>query len=198
MADDQLSLIDDSEHRGADPVRPLTQTQAAALLGVTTRRIGQIQNSDNPPPMIPDKFGRALGYSCHEYGAWLRARWTAEIGVTGDGLVLDEKTEKARLLHHQANIAQLTEATRRHKLLPATAVVEVGVGMVIAARAQVLAIPSKVRQRFPDVDSDVTDAIEELLTEALEELGSHERATDLAGRVEAHLLGMEAAAEADN
>ena len=197
MDGNQIPLIDDTAHQGADPVRPLTQPQAAALVGVTTRRINQIANEGDPPPAVQDKHGRVLAYPCTDFGKWLRARWARDAGVTSNGEIFDEKLERARLNHHQANIAALNEAERRSELLPAETVTAIGAAMVTAARAQVLAVHSKIRQRFPDVDTDLADAIEELCLEALEELGHDGNTDDLAHRVEAHLRDLAATTDAD-
>lgn len=198
MNDDQIPLIDEAAPAGNDPVRPLTQTQAAALLGVSTRRVQQIQHEADPPPMIQDKFGRALGYPPGLYGKWLRSVWARDAGVTSNGEIYDEKTEKARLLFHQANLAALNEDVKRAELLPADTVVAVGSAMVAAARAQLLGIHSKIRSRFPGTDTaDIADAVEELVKEALEELSSNEHTNDLVQRVGAHLRGVEATADAD-
>ena len=107
-----------------DDGKPITQQQAADILGVTLRHFQRLMSEPGAPPKLVNANGRASGFRCGDYGKWLRSRWMAEAGVGGDGKVYDEKLERARLLHHQANNESMKEATNRGELLPVELVVD--------------------------------------------------------------------------
>lgn len=153
-------------------VKPLTQRQAAALLGVTERHFRRICAEEaSGPTQIVGNGKQVAGYPCEPFGQWLRARWAKDIGATADGEVYDEKVERARLLHHQANNEALKEQVNRGELIPAPLVLELGSAVLAATRTKVLAIHSKLRQRFPGIDKAIAEETERLSREALQELG---------------------------
>lgn len=49
-------------------IETLSQAQAAAMAGITTRRLRQMAHEKNPPPQTPN--GR---YPCESFSAWLKA-----------------------------------------------------------------------------------------------------------------------------
>ena len=180
-----------------DLAKPITQQQAAEILGVTLRHFQRVIQEPGAPPKLVNAAGRASGFRPSDYGRWLRARWMAEAGVGGDGTVYDEKLERARLLHHQANNESLKEKTNRGELIPAELVIDLGAALVAAARTRVLAIHSKVRGRFPELESAVLDEIETLTREALTELGSDGLHPDIRRRIAPAVRRLESASEAD-
>jgi phage terminase Nu1 subunit (DNA packaging protein) len=173
---------------------PITQQQAADLLGVTLRHFQRIIKEPGAPPKLVNASGRASGFRCNEFGAWMRHRFAADMGVGEDGKVYDEKLERARLLHHQANNEALKEAINRGELIPAELVISLGAALVSAARAKMLAVPSKVRGRFPGLDKGVCDEVDQLTREALTELGSDGLHADIRRRIAPAIRRMDAAA----
>jgi hypothetical protein len=117
----------------------INQKQAAALLGITDRRLRQIGKEDNPP--VRDAEGQ---YPCAEFGAWMRADWRRGVGFTDDGTAYDFDAERARLTHHEANIKAMDEERKRGDLIPADEVKQAWGDMVAAARSKLLAIPSRL------------------------------------------------------
>jgi phage terminase Nu1 subunit (DNA packaging protein) len=176
--------------------RPITQQQAADILGVTLRHFQRIIQEPGAPPKLVNANGRASGFRCDDFGRWLRARWMAEAGVGSDGTVYDEKLERARLLHHQANNEALKEQTARGELLQAGMVVDLGAVLVAAARTRMLSITSKVRGRFPDLEKEVSDEIDSLVRDALTELADDGLHPDLRRRIAPAIRHLETAAEA--
>jgi phage terminase Nu1 subunit (DNA packaging protein) len=118
----------------------------------------------------------------------------AEAGVGSDGTVYDEKLERARLLHHQANNEALKEKTARGELLRSDLVIDLGAVLVAAARTRMLSITSKVRGRFPELEKEVSDEIDSLIREALTELGDDGIHSDIRRRIAPTVLGVETAA----
>lgn len=108
----------------AEPIKALTQPQAAALLGVTPRRLRQIELEDAAVARELTEAGKPQGYPVEPFGRWLRARWMAEVGADKGGEVYDKQVEHARLLHHQANIAALDEEVKRKTLIPEAVVLD--------------------------------------------------------------------------
>jgi phage terminase Nu1 subunit (DNA packaging protein) len=92
--------------------------------------------------------------------------------------------ERARLSHHQANREQLKEGVERGELIPAPEVIELGAALIGAARAKILAIPSKLRGRFPSLPHDAIDALEQMQRDALTELGTDGLHGDLRARLD--------------
>ena len=174
--------------------KPITQQQGAELLGVTLRHFQRLIKEPGSPPKLVNADGRASGFRCAEFGIWLRQRYASEMGVSEDGKIYDEKLERARLLHHQANNEALKEAVNRGELLPADLVISLGAALVAAARAKVLAVPSKIRGRFPALDSEVSEEVEQLTKEALTELGSDGLHADIRRRIAPAIRRLDASA----
>ena len=115
----------------------ISKAHAAALAGVGVRRLDQLAHEDDPPPRSSDGT-----YPPKEFGDWLRRRQLASLGVAQDGTVYDYDAERARLTHHQANIASLDEAKRRGELIPAEDVAREWADMVGRCRSKLLALPA--------------------------------------------------------
>jgi phage terminase Nu1 subunit (DNA packaging protein) len=112
--------------------------------------------------------------------AWIVAQ---ALGEQGDGTgPLDERTERARLLRHQANLAALTERERRGELLPAGEVVEGWQAAIGRARSLLLGMPpaaadqvvSLARRHADDAQAiaAVRERLAEMIHDALAELAN--------------------------
>ena len=93
-----------------------------------------------------------------------------------EGAELDLGEERARLTHHQANIAELDERVQRGELIPAEIVERVWSDMVASFRAKILSIPTKAAHQFIALNniSEIQDALKEHHNEALLELSEYE------------------------
>lgn len=146
-------------------ITPLTQIQAAALRGVTTRRLRQLDSEDNPPPKLSDG-----GYDPQAYGKWLRRHWSVPEGEH------DYETERARLTHHQANKTALEEQVLAGHLLTAEEVEAAWTAMIGAFRARMLGVPGRAAQSVI-ATTDISEAeqiIRALVYEALSELADYD------------------------
>lgn len=152
--------------------RPITQQQAADILGVTLRHFQRIIQEPGAPPKIVNADGRASGFGCGEYGKWLRSRFSAEMGVGDDGKVYDEKLERARLLHHQANNESLKEEVNRRELLRASDVESAWSDMVVSFRSKLLGLPSRAAHVASSLQDpkEIEDLLSSIVNEALHEL----------------------------
>lgn len=111
----------------------LTQAQAAAVLGVTARRLRQLDAEEAKPPR--DEAGE---YPCREFGDWLNSRWSGGGGFDA---------ERTRLTRAQADKTELEVAEKRGTLLDALEVERTWAGMLSAARTKLLAFVPKVAHR---------------------------------------------------
>lgn len=93
-------------------------------------------------------------------------------GRQSDGGELDLVAERARLTHHQANIAALDEDTKRGNLIPAEQVEQAWGDLVFAARARLLSIPTKAAPLVQSAENraEVESILKATVYEALEEL----------------------------
>lgn len=148
---------------------PLKQDQAAAILGVTPRRIRQLDHEDNPPPR--DHDGR---YPCTEFGEWLRTRIAADFAASSDGRSYDLEAERARLAHHQANLASLEERTQRSELIPADVVQSRWQAIAANVRARLLNLPGRGAVKVAGLQSvqEIEKELRALVYEALRELAN--------------------------
>lgn len=146
----------------------LTQPQAAALLGVTARRLRQRDGEDNPPPKTD-----AGQYPCAQYGDWLRAEFKRGLGVTSDGTVYDYDAERSRLTHHQANIAALDEEVKRGRLIPVEEVRQYWQGLLASARARLIGLPVRLASSCSGRGStELETEARRIVYESMDELAS--------------------------
>ena len=141
--------------------KPLQAEQAAELAGLTREGLRYTTSQDDPP------LKGANGFPCKEFGQWLKRRHLRGIGVTVDGVKYDLDTEKARLTHHQANIAALNEEVARGNLIPADQVEAAWQDMISNARARLLTVPTRMASVF---SQHVQGAARAIVIEVLEEL----------------------------
>ncbi len=151
---------------GKGSAEKLTQAQAAALLGVSTRRVRQRSQEDHPPPQ--DETGQ---YPCEAFGKWLLDDFRRGLGIAEDGTVYDYDMERARLTHHQANSAALEEDAKRGRLIPAEQVKQTWSDLVASARAKLLALPSRLSSVCAGKgQSEIETEARAIVVEALAEL----------------------------
>lgn len=146
----------------------LTQLQASDLIGLSTRRLQQMLNEDNPPHR--DQHGQ---FPCKLYGEWLRNYFRKNMVVV-EGLdePLDYNAERARLTHHNANIAELDEARKRGELIPRDEVIAEWQMVIASVRAKLLGLPVRLASTCAGEDfRAIEDEARRIVHEALTELG---------------------------
>lgn len=139
--------------------KPLTQDQAAALRGVTARRLRQLDSEDNPPPK--DENGQ---YDPGEFGRWLRA---------GDKAA-DYFAERARLTKEQADKAEMENDRARGLLMGRDEVAGEWSRIVMNFKTRLLSIPSKLAPLIFGMKSipEVMVALKAAIYEALNDLSA--------------------------
>ena len=108
-----------------------TQRVTAAHLDLSVVRIQQLQYAG-----VIEKYS-SLDCARLSYLRWLRERISSKSNS-------DINDERARLVHHQANLAALEEESRRSKLIPADEINSEWAEMTSIMRAKITPIPKQV------------------------------------------------------
>lgn len=177
----------------------LGRAQIAYLLGVDDRTLSRWHNREVDP--LPVKARGKRGTD-NEYDPQIVVRWhvrqkLAEVMPSSAGERLDFSAERARLTKAQADHEELRVGILRGDILPAQIVIELTAGQNAAARSKVLSVPSKLRNRHPEMAQSLVDEITGLLHEALDELSRTGLHDDLRARLAAHLGRLESAVGLD-
>ena len=136
-------------------IESLTQAQAAALLGVTTRRLRQIEETDdvgraNDGSYPPDAFGR-----------WLRSREDR----------LDPAQERAQLDRQRRLDLERKAAIDEGQLIPIEQVAEAWAGQVRVAKERLMSLPARLapsvtrQTEMRETEKIIREAIHGVLTE---------------------------------
>jgi phage terminase Nu1 subunit (DNA packaging protein) len=159
----------------------LRQEIAAALQGVTSRRLRQMDHEPTPPPRAEDGT-----YPVKAFGEWMRTRAVESFGVSNDGRVYDYSAERARLTKAQADKTELEVAELRGELISTPKALIQVEAMVAAMRAKLLSLPTKVAAKIattPEAMGEAQEAIRAEIYEALEEIASDRFQEEIQGRI---------------
>jgi phage terminase Nu1 subunit (DNA packaging protein) len=118
--------------------KTISQQVAAAILGVSDRRVRQILQEGGGPTQAASG-----ALDAREFGLWLERRVLEQHGVTEDGEALDLSAERARLARAQADKTELELAELRGEHVRITDVTDAWSQHIAAVRAKLLALPSK-------------------------------------------------------
>lgn len=144
----------------------INQTQAAALMGVSARRLRQIEQEAGDVPKGP------TGYDCKEFGHWLKSRILSELSFGDDGEVYDYKIEKARLTKLQADHEDLKVQEKTKELIAGDIVSDALSTVCSNIKTKMLSLPTKLAHKVTGID-DVTEIqalLEAQMREALQEI----------------------------
>lgn len=177
----------------------VTTTELARFIGVTPKTVREWVK-EGLPTIEAGRPGRG---STHRFDSVVASRWitdreiAARVGEAADGRQFDPQREQARLNYHKANVEELRERQMRGELLEAREVVEICAAHIAAARQHVLSIHSKVRGRYPNIDQQVVDEIEQFAHQALNELGRSGVPEQLRNRLAGAVQDVDATGEVD-
>jgi phage terminase Nu1 subunit (DNA packaging protein) len=82
----------------------------------------------------------------------------------------DYDESRARTEHLKAELLEIDRQQKEGKLVPAEEVEAKWIEIVTLARGKMLGIPSKAKQRIPDLDAAAMKALEDIVRETLEDL----------------------------
>ena len=127
----------------------------------TQRRIGVGPKppSTSPKPLRPREERLSGGAS------------TPRISET-DEAIPDYDESRARTEHLKAELLELDRKQKQGLLVPAADIEAKWVEIVTLARTKILGIPTKAKQRIPDLDTDAISLLEDIVRETLEDLSN--------------------------
>lgn len=141
-----------------------TQGQLGAAVGISTPAVSDLVRRG-----VLD-LSKGLEKSIIDYCAHLREK---AAGRSGGG-EYDLTEERARLAHHQANIAALDEKIKEKHLIPVDVVVARWQDILTNVRARLLSIPTQLAATCADEPRTVVEKkANELIKTALEELSTN-------------------------
>jgi len=79
---------------------------------------------------------------------------------------------RARTEHLKAELLELERKQKESLLVPAAEIEAKWVEIVTQARTKMLGIPTKAKQRIPDLDTDAMGVLEDIVRETLEDLSA--------------------------
>ncbi len=91
-----------------------------------------------------------------------------------DESIPDYEESRARTEHLKAELLELDRKQKEQLLVPAAEVKSSWAQIISLARTKVLGIPSKAKQRIPDLDTSAMTCLEDIVRESLEDLASSE------------------------
>lgn len=148
-------------------MKPIDQDTAAAIVGITRRRLQQICADGQGPGQSAD--GR---FPPEAFGKWLRERHKSEFGVADDGEAYDFQAERARLTKAQADKVEMELAEMRGELVRAEVVREAWTTWIAACRARLILLPPTIAPRVASGGriAEVQQIAQDIVYEALNEL----------------------------
>ncbi|UYM14269.1 terminase small subunit [Endozoicomonas euniceicola] len=149
----------------------VNQKELADIIGKSTRQIQRMTKDGIP---IHSSSSKQTHYDSTLVIQWLIDREIQKLTKEGD---YDSEEERARLLHHQANLAELKEEEERNRLVPADQVDRLWGSLLLTFRTRMLQVPKSVVTRIigetdeQKVVAELTDEIKQ----GLEVLSSSEQ-----------------------
>ena len=163
------------------------RAQCCAIFGWSPREFDRNVTLGLPAKKRSSSRGDTWSVDTATAVAWIVAQAVGD--RDGDPGVLDVNEQRARLLSHQANLAQLTEQERRGELIPADEAIEVWQHAISRARSLLLGLPIGAAEEAVAIvrehadDSRATRAVRERLADlihgALAELARTDPVDDL-------------------
>lgn len=84
----------------------------------------------------------------------------------------DYDESRARTEHLKAELLELDRQQKLGRLVPVEDVEKRWVEIIVQARTKLLGIPTKAKQRIPDLDVDAIGALDDIVRETLEDLAA--------------------------
>jgi len=148
----------------------LNQTQAASLIGLTARRLRQLQDEDPSLPRSFDTNGRLLGYPPKAFGDWLRARAARELRVGDSGEVLDPSQERAKLDQARRRQLEIANQEKAGTLIPFDLLTRLLGSAFVEIKAGLLGQHNIIASEHPEISHEAIMGIRRLNRELLQRL----------------------------
>ena len=174
----------------------VTQAEAARILGITPQAIGQAVAKGRLKIVLDEYNRKRIDTSTlpEEYRKTTQTRNTTahkaikqleeaepkQIAEKPRGprmsrtaeYIPDYDESRARTEHLKAELLELDRKQKEGLLVPMAEVQAKWVEIVNVAKTKILGIPSKAKQRIPDLDSTAMSCLEDIINEALEDLAA--------------------------
>ena len=173
----------------------VTQAEAARILGITPQSIGQAVTKGRLKIVLDEKGRKRIDTStlAEDYRKNTQTRKTTAhqkaAQVSKEELedkyqkphsgprmtktseyIPDYDESRARTEHLKAELLELDRKQKDGLLVPAADVEAKWVEIVTMARNKIMGLPSKAKQRIPDLDSGAMACLEDIVRETLEDL----------------------------
>jgi phage terminase Nu1 subunit (DNA packaging protein) len=145
--------------------RPVPAAHLAALLGVSETTIQELARKRIIPRTTAGTY--PVQAAIRDYCAHLRAAATGRPAIGASKALA---RERLRLMKEQADKAELQNRVTRRELVPLSEVEADWVRQLVALRARMLALPSRVQQRLPNLTASEARQIDAEVRETLTEL----------------------------
>lgn len=159
------------------PDRLVSAAEFADLVGIGERAVRELARKGIVPRTPEGLY--PLRASVLGYCASMRAAATGRLGEL-DGSTSGLTIQRKRLVREQADRAELVNQQMRGELVPAAEVEAEWARIATALRARLLALPSRVHQRLAHLTPAELATIDREVRDALTELGTGDRASDMA------------------
>ena len=173
----------------------VTQAEAARILGITAPAISQAIRQGRLKTVLNEKGKKRLDTAtladdyrkntqtrkttAHQKAAQvIQEQPAAKVADTAPGPRMTKTSEyipdydesRARTEHLKAELLELDRKQKEGLLVPAAEVEAKWVEIVTMARNKIMGLPSKAKQRIPDLDSGAMACLEDIVRETLEDL----------------------------
>jgi len=157
----------------------ITRSQAAKEMKVTVQAVyGAIKEGRLTP--ITDEKGKIWINSDTLMDEWTRNTQFMRVKSTSYRPKPEKEAEsfpeynesKARTEHLKAEMMEIEKKKLENELVSAREIEDSWVNIVTVVRTKLLGIPTKAKQRLPDLDTNAIACIDDIIREALEELAT--------------------------
>lgn len=157
----------------------ITAADFAKLKKVSKPAVSKAIKSGRLKDAVVNQGGRSWLHQERAFDLWerntdpsqqFRGDKVEEIVATPDGEIPSFNASRARTEHLKAELLQLEFDEKAKTLVKSDEVKADWLQIVTIARTKVLGIPSKAKQRIPDLDTNAMTMLEEIVRETLEDL----------------------------
>ena len=160
----------------AELARQIGVTPAAVTHAVKENRISVIRDERGRPRFDPQVAAREW----QENSQYRHASSGARALLIAEGSKPKRNIADVRLTREtfEAKMAELKLKKMTGELVPVDEVESAWASIVIAIRTKLMAVPTKARLRAPDLSNRHVELLEELIREALEDLGGSDESNE--------------------
>ena len=157
----------------------ITAADFSRLKKVSKAAVHKAMSSGRLTGAVLEKDGRKWLHQERAFDLWerntdpskqYREAKAHEVGATPDGEIPSFNESRARTEHLKAELLQLEFDEKAETLVKSDEIKADWLQIVTTARTKVLGIPSKAKQRIPDLDENAMTMLENIVRETLEDL----------------------------